>query len=115
MKRMIINNPHTAEQVLETYGATGYYDGDDEHIVWDYEEDGEPPVPVTLGQMERVEKIEQAVDSNGKRLYEYVMAGETKQDRKRSLIRHKVVYLRNNRLGKIAKSNRKPTKLAPEL
>jgi hypothetical protein len=117
MPRYIVNYPDGTQRDEEYEGGGDLCSEDDsENIVWCWDDDGDPPVTLSIGYMERLEKIEYLVDENGKRQYEWLEPemGDQKKDRRKVPIRHLVVYLRNNRLGKVARSNRKPKRLSPE-
>ena len=113
MLRLLVNYPDGSQRD-EQYSTGGSYNGPKENIVWCWDRDGDAPVPLTLGSMERVEKIELVKDANGKQLYDKIEVGEHKTDVMKVPQRQLVVYLRNNRLGKIAKSKKPATKLPPE-
>ena len=113
MPRLIVNYPDGSQRD-EQYSTGGSYNGPKENIVWCWDRDGEPPIETNLGYMERVEKIEIITDNNGKKLYDIIVEGENKTKAKRVPQRQLVVYLKNNRLGKIAKSKKPATKLPPE-
>lgn len=113
MPRLLVNYSDGSQRD-EQYGPGGSYDGPKKNIVWCWDRDGDPPVPLSTGDMERVEKIELVKDANGKQLYDKIEIGEHKTEVRKVPQRQLVVYLRNNRLGKMARSKRAPVRLPPE-
>jgi hypothetical protein len=112
MARLIVTI--NGEQAEIQTGIGGRFDGDPSGVIWCWDKDGEPPVVISLGYMERIEKIELIKDANGKQQYDTIVEGDNKSETKKAPARQLVVYLRNNRLGKTARSSRKPLRLPPE-
>jgi hypothetical protein len=113
MPRLIVNYPDGSQRD-EQYGTGGRYDGPKENIVWCWDRDGIPPVEISLGYMERIEKIEIVKDANGKKQYDLVATGENKTTMRKVPQKQLVVYLRNGSTGKVAQSKKAPKKLPPE-
>lgn len=112
MAKFLVNSPNGHQEYVYAPAGAKYHDPS--RIVWSWDDDGEPPVFIVLGAMERIERIEHAQDENGKKQYEKVVMGEKKSQTKKVAIRERVVYLSNKRIGKKAKSKRAPTRLPPE-
>lgn len=112
MPKWIINNPQGKQELIETGVGGSYFDPS--RIVWCWDFNGEPPVKVDLGFMERIERIEPVKDSNGKQLYGIIREGEHKTTARKVPLQHLVTYLKNRKLGKTKPSSRPPKPLPLE-
>lgn len=83
-------------------------------VIWNWGKDGEPPVKIDLGYMERIEKAIPAFDSNGKKLYHVLIEGENKKKTKKVQMMCLEVSLRNNKTGEEKVSHKEPEILPPE-
>lgn len=101
-------------QKIEEYGPFGGYVGPSSNIIWCWDKDGEPPISLDLGYMERVERAELLKDENGKQQYDKIETGDNKYCIKKAPIRQIVAYLKNNKTGKVGKSKKPPVRLPPE-
>lgn len=109
MPKFLVNTPQGTQEILELGPGGSYFDRS--RIVWCWDKDGEPPVKLDLGFMERIVKIEPIKDKNGKQVYDIILEGEHKTDRVKVPAEQRVVYLLNKKLGKRVKSNRPPKRL----
>lgn len=112
MPRWIVDSPSGKQELVETGVGGAYFDLS--RIVWCWDGHGEPPVKVDLGYMERVERIEPVKDANGKQLYGIMITGEHKTTARKVPLRQLVIYLRNRKTGRVAKSKKPPTPLPLE-
>lgn len=109
MPKLLVNTPQGTQEILELGPGGSYFDKT--RIVWCWDRDGEPPIKLDLGEMERIERIEPIKDANGKQQYDIILEGEHKTEKVKVPAQNKVVYLLNKKLGKRARSKKPPKRL----
>lgn len=105
LKLLIQYSP--SDQRVEEYSTGGGYGGPKENVLWDWQEDGEPEIPISLGHMERQLQTELMKDVNGKQIYKVITLGEHKTKAKRVPAREQVIYLVNKLLEKKQRSKQR--------
>lgn len=111
MPRFIVNTPQGTQEDLQLGGGGSYFDPS--RILWCWDRDGDPPVKVDLGYMERVEKVEPLLDANGKQIYDIIEEGQHKTEVQKLPAKQLVVYLVNTKRERIGRSKRPPKRLPP--